>query len=77
MKAVLRIGIAAGVIMMAFNAQAAEPKSCSEAYRLCVKPDFGHCDGGCASTCKLRLEGCLKTGAFSTPGRLLSGLRRR
>jgi hypothetical protein len=77
MKAVIWMSVAAAVTLIAFGAQAAEPKSCTEAYRACVKPDFGHCDRGCASTCKLRLEGCLTTGAFSTPGRLLSGLRRR
>jgi hypothetical protein len=58
-------------------ARAAEPATCSEAYRACVKPDFGHCDAGCASTCRLRLEGCLKTGSFATPRALLKGLKPR
>jgi hypothetical protein len=61
----------------ATSSYAAEPRTCSEAYRACVKPDFGHCDSGCAATCRLRLEGCLKTGSFSTPRVLLQGLKRR
>jgi hypothetical protein len=64
-------------VLMASAAQAAEPTTCSEAYRICVKPDFGHCDAGCASTCKLRLEGCLKTGSFAAPRMLLKNLKRR
>jgi hypothetical protein len=63
--------------LMASTAQAVEPTTCSEAYHACVKPDYGHCDAGCASTCKLRLEGCLKTGSFSTPRNLLRNLKRR
>ena len=58
-------------------AHAAEPGTCSEAYRVCAKPDFGHCDAGCAATCRLRLEGCMKTGSFSTPRVLLKGLKQR
>jgi hypothetical protein len=69
--------IFAVVLAIPAVAQAAEPMSCTEAYRACVKPDFGHCDRGCAVTCRLRLEGCLKTGSFSTPRALLKGLRRR
>ena len=57
-------------------AQAAEPTTCGEAYRACVKPDYGHCDAGCASTCKLRVEGCLKTGSFATPRMLRKNLKR-
>jgi hypothetical protein len=56
----------------------AEPTSCAQAYEACAKPEFGrHCDRGCQSTCKLRYNGCLKTGAFSTPGKLLQNLKRR
>jgi hypothetical protein len=58
-------------------AHAAEPTTCSEAYQACVKPDFGHCDAGCASTCRLRLEGCLKTRSFTTPRGLLRNLKQR
>jgi hypothetical protein len=58
-------------------AQAVEPTTCSEAYRACVKPDYGQCIGGCVSTCRQRLEGCLKTGAFSTPRGLMRNLKRR
>jgi len=67
-----------GAIIVLTNAPAyaAEPGTCSEAYRVCVKPDFGHCDAGCTSTCRLRLEGCLKTGSFATPRALLKGLKR-
>jgi hypothetical protein len=64
-------------MLIASTAQAAEPTTCSEAYRACVKPDFGHCDAGCAATCKSRLEGCIKTGSFSTPRNLLRNLKRR
>lgn len=58
-------------------AYAVEANTCSEAYQACVKPGFGHCDAGCASTCKLRLEGCLKTGSFATPRGLMKNLKRR
>jgi hypothetical protein len=63
-------------VLIASTVQA-EPTTCSEAYRACVKPDVGHCDAGCASTCKLRLEGCLKTGSFATPRGLMKNLKRR
>jgi hypothetical protein len=58
-------------------AYAAAPGTCSEAYRVCAKPDYGHCDAGCVSTCRLRLQGCLKTGSFATPRALLKGLKRQ
>jgi hypothetical protein len=58
-------------------ANAVEAMTCSEAYQACAKPEVGHCDAGCASTCKLRLEGCLKTGSFATPRALLKNLKRR
>lgn len=58
-------------------ANAVEATTCSEAYQACAKPEVGHCDAGCASTCKLRLEGCLKTGSFATPRALLKNLKRR
>ena len=64
------------VLLVSTHSRAAEPQTCSEAYRACVKPDFGHCDAGCASTCRLRLEGCIKTGSFATPRALLKGLKR-
>ena len=57
-------------------ANAVEATTCSEAYQACAKPEVGHCDAGCASTCKLRLEGCLKTGSFATPRALLKNLKR-
>jgi hypothetical protein len=65
------------LVAMPGAARAAEPATCSEAYRACVKPVYGHCDPGCASTCRLRLEGCLKTGSFSTPRGLIRNLKRR
>jgi hypothetical protein len=67
------------ILVLATNApvHAAEPATCSEAYRACAKPDFGHCDAGCVSTCRLRLEGCMKTGSFATPRALLKGLKRQ
>jgi hypothetical protein len=58
-------------------AHAIEPTTCSEAYRACVKPDFGHCDAGCAATCKLRLDGCMKTRSFATPRGLMRNLKQR
>jgi hypothetical protein len=64
------------LVLASVPANAAEPATCSEAYRVCVKPDYGHCDAGCAATCRLRLDGCLKTGSFSTPRALLKGLKR-
>ena len=69
--------ITALILLLTVPAFAAEPATCTEAYRACVKPDYGHCDAGCASTCRLRLEGCLKTGSFSTARVLLKGLKRR
>jgi len=60
---------AAGALMLlAGSAQAAEPKSCSQAYEAC---HARQCDAGCQSTCVLRFKGCMKTGAFSMPPRLL------
>jgi len=73
----VKILLAAVACLVATAALAAEPTTCSEAYLACAKPDFGHCDRGCVSTCRLRLEGCLKTGSFSTPRMLLKGLKRR
>jgi hypothetical protein len=55
-------------IVLAEYAQAAEPKSCSQAYDACRAR---LCDAGCQSTCVLRFKGCMKTGAFSMPPRLL------
>ncbi len=75
MKALI-FAFGALALLTSAPARAAEPATCSEAYRACVKPDFGHCDAGCASTCRLRLEGCLKTGSFATPRALLKGLKR-
>jgi hypothetical protein len=71
------IVLAAVTLAIMTAAQAAEPVTCSQAYRACAKPEFGHCDRGCVSTCRLRLEGCLKTGSFSTPKMLLKNLRRK
>ena len=56
------------VIGLAGDAQAAEPKTCSQAYEACRARQ---CDAGCQSTCVLRFKGCMKTGAFSMPPRLL------
>ena len=64
------------LVIVATPVHAAEPATCSEAYQACAKPVYGICDAGCVSTCRLRLEGCLKTGAFSTPRALLKGLKR-
>jgi hypothetical protein len=70
--------IFASALLAAATPASAEPTTCSQAYEACAKPEFGrHCDRGCASTCKLRYNGCLKTGAFSTPGKLLQNLKRR
>jgi hypothetical protein len=69
--------IVAATTLVLATAAYAEPTTCSEAYRICVKPQFGHCDRGCIATCRMRLEGCLKTGSFSTQSMLLKGLRRR
>lgn len=67
-----------GLLVVLTSAPAyADPATCSEAYRACAKPDYGHCDAGCVSTCRLRLEGCMKTGSFSTPRALLKGLKQR
>lgn len=54
-------------------ASAAEPRTCSEAYQACIHKQ---CDAGCKRTCASRYNGCVKTGAFSTPGLLLRNLRR-
>ena len=75
MKALIVLPMLA--LLMSVTAHAAEPATCTEAYRACVKPDYGHCDAGCASTCRLRAEGCMKTGSFSTPRVLLKGLKRQ
>ena len=56
------------LIVLANHAQAAEPKTCSQAYEACRARQ---CDAGCQSTCVLRFRGCMKTGAFSMPPRLL------
>ena len=74
MKALIVISVA---LLMSVTARAAEPGTCTEAYRACIKPDYGHCDAGCASTCRLRAEGCMKTGSFATPRALLKGLKRQ
>jgi hypothetical protein len=65
------------ILLTSEPAHAADPGTCSEAYRVCAKPDFGHCDAGCVSTCRLRFEGCMKTGSFATPRALLKGLKQR
>jgi hypothetical protein len=75
MKALVVLSVL--VVLMSTGARAAEPATCTEAYRACVKPDYGHCDAGCASTCRLRAEGCMKTGSFATPRALLKGLKRQ
>jgi len=56
------------LIVLSGYAQAAEPKTCSQAYEACRARQ---CDAGCQSTCVLRFKGCMKTGAFSMPPRLL------
>jgi hypothetical protein len=67
---------ALAALLAAAPAQAAEPRTCSEARQMCLQPFGRHCDQGCVATCRLRFNGCLKTGAFSTPGRLLQNLKR-
>lgn len=69
-------GVAFAAVLATLPAQAADPHTCSEARAVCVQPFGRHCDRGCAATCRLRFNGCLKTGAFSTPGRLLQNLKR-
>jgi hypothetical protein len=68
--------ILAALTLTAQSAQAAEPRTCSEARELCHKPMGRHCDAGCRTTCHIRFNGCLKTGAFSAPGKLLQSLKR-
>jgi hypothetical protein len=69
--------ITALLALLAANpTQAADPRTCSEAREACLQPFGRHCDRGCVATCRLRFNGCLKTGAFSTPGRLLQNLKR-
>jgi hypothetical protein len=77
MKRLVWVLLVASVVAATTSARAVEPGTCSEAYRACVKPEVGSCNAGCASTCRLRLEGCLKTGSFSTPRALLKGLKQR
>ena len=74
MKAALIILTA--LMLTAQSTQAAEPRTCSEARELCHKPMGRHCDAGCRHTCNIRFNGCLKTGAFSAPGKLLQSLKR-
>ncbi len=71
-------GIFLAVLFMLMATPAfAEPKTCTEAYTECTKPFGRICDAGCQTTCKLRFNGCLKTGAFSAPGnKLLQNLKR-
>lgn len=54
-------------------ALAAEPKTCSEAYTECVQR---RCDSGCVSTCRIRLHGCLKTGAFASQRQIRQNLKK-
>jgi hypothetical protein len=69
--------LAAMLLLMAAAPASAEPKTCSEANEACLKPFGRICDAGCQATCRLRFNGCLKTGAYSTPGKLYQNLRRQ
>ena len=68
--------IALALVLAALPAQAADPKTCSEAAAACLKPFGRSCDGGCQATCQMRFNGCLKTGSFSDAGKLWQNLRR-
>ena len=72
----MRAIFAAGALFAMVSAAAAEPKTCSEALSACMKPFGRSCDGGCQATCKMRFNGCIKTGSFSTPGKLMQNLKR-
>lgn len=68
--------LAASALLVMVSAAAAEPKTCSEVLNICMKPFGRVCDEGCQATCRLRFSGCLKTGSFSIPGKLMQNLRR-
>ncbi len=71
----MRLAIAAVVLLAgATAAQAADPKTCTEAYNECASQR--QCDSGCVATCRIRFDGCLKTGAFSAPGKVRQNLKR-
>ena len=72
----IRVLFAAGALLATISTGAAEPKTCSEALDACMKPFGRTCDQGCQATCKMRFNGCIKTGSFSTPGKLMQNLRR-
>lgn len=73
----IRAGLAAiALLMLSAGAQAApDPKTCSDAYAECIASQR-QCDSGCVATCKMRFNGCLQTGAFSTPGHIRQNLKR-
>ena len=68
--------IAFALLLPALPAHAADPKTCSEAARVCLNPFGRHCDGGCQATCQMRFNGCLKTGSFSDAGKLWQNLKK-
>ena len=72
----MRAIFAAGALLAMVSGAAAEPKTCSEALGVCMKPFGRVCDEGCQATCRMRFNGCLKTGSFSAPGKLLQNLKR-
>ena len=72
----IRVLLAAGALLAMVSSASAEPKTCSEALDACMKPFGRVCDEGCQATCRMRLNGCLKTGSFSTPGKLMQNLKR-
>jgi hypothetical protein len=71
----IRMALTAAMLLAASTAaQAADPRTCSEAYTECASQR--QCDSGCLATCRIRLDGCLKTGAFAAPGKVRQNLKR-